>query len=156
MAWRTDMKAPAGLPRPRQPTRKQWRCGPTIGTAQTLPAVLPPSTEPRRTLQKGGALPPHQWDRYNTLGLFYHRQRRPDDAIAQLRHAVELTPDNPAAYNNLATVYFDTGRPQDLVLAEKALRKSIELGPTYNAFTNLGYLYLKQERYAESAEMTRK
>jgi len=112
--------------------------------------------EAEATYKKAVALRPDYWDGYNTLGLFYHRQRRPDDAIAQLRHAVELTPDNPAAYNNLATAYFDTGRPQDLVLAEKALRKSIELGPTYNAFTNLGYLYLKQERYAESAEMTRK
>ena len=113
-------------------------------------------TDAEAAYKRAVALRPDYWDNYNTLGAFYSRQRRFDDAIAQLKHAVELTPDNTTAYNNLAGTYLSTGRPQDLALAEKALRKSIELGPTYPALANLGYLYLQQKRYAESAEITQR
>jgi serine/threonine-protein kinase len=108
------------------------------------------------TYKQSVALRPDYWDSYNTLGTFYSRHRRFDDAIAQLQHAIELTPDNTEAYNNLAAVYLSTGRPQDSVRAEKVLRKSLELGPTYPALANLGYLYLQKKQYAESAEMTRR
>lgn len=43
-----------------------------------------------------------------------------------------------------------------MALAENALKRSIEISPTYPAYANLGYLCLQQKRYAESAEMTRK
>ena len=92
----------------------------------------------------------------NTLGLFYQRRHRLDDAIAQLSKAVELTPDNSLAYANLAGVYLSYGRPQDLAAAEQALRKSISISPSYSTYANLGYLYLQQQRYQESAEMTLK
>ena len=108
------------------------------------------------TYKKVIALRPDYWDAYNTLGAFYVRQRRFDDAIEQLQRARQLTPDNTQVYNNLAGVYLASGRPQDLALAENVLKKSIELEPTYPAFANLGYLYLQQKRYAEAAEMTRK
>ena len=38
--------------------------------------------------------------------------------------------------------------------AEKALKKSLELGPSYSAYANLGNLYYIQKRYSESAAMT--
>jgi serine/threonine-protein kinase len=102
------------------------------------------------------ALRPDYWDSYNTLGLFYYRHHRLQEAAAQLKKAVELTPDNSLAYDNLAAVYLTAGTPQDLVSAEQALRKSIEISPTYASYTNLGYLYLQQERYADAAAMTEK
>jgi serine/threonine-protein kinase len=40
--------------------------------------------------------------------------------------------------------------------AEKHLKRSIELQPSYAAYTNLGVLYYGERRWAESAEMTRK
>ena len=107
------------------------------------------------TYRKAVALRPDSWDGYNTLGLFYNRQRRFDEAVTQLEHAIQLTPDNTEAYNNLAAVYLGSGRPQYLLMAEKAL-KSISIDPTYPAYGNLGYLFLEQRRYAESAEMTKK
>jgi serine/threonine protein kinase/Flp pilus assembly protein TadD len=102
------------------------------------------------------ALRPDSWNSYNALGLFYYRQHRLPDAIAQLNRATELTPDNTLAYNNLAGAYLASARPEDLVLAEKALRRSIEISPTYPALANLGFLYIQQKRYLESAEMTKK
>jgi serine/threonine-protein kinase len=108
------------------------------------------------TYKKAVALRPDYWDGYNTLGGFYYRQHRLDDAIAQLRQVVKLSPDNTQAYNNLAAFYLVSARPQDLLLAEQALKRSIEIKPTYPAFTNLGYLYMQRQRYAESAEMINK
>jgi len=108
------------------------------------------------SFKKAAALRPDYWDGYNTLGLFYDRQRRYDESIAQLRHAIELTPDNAQAYLNLGAVYIDTGDVNKLADAENALKKSIELNPSYPAYANLGVLYLQEKRYAESAAMTGK
>jgi serine/threonine-protein kinase len=112
--------------------------------------------EAEATYKRAVALRPDDWDSYNTLGLFYQRRHRLDDAIAQLSKAVELTPDNSLAYANLAGVYLSYGRPQDLAAAEQALRRSISISPSYSTYANLGYLYLQQQRYQESAEMTLK
>jgi serine/threonine-protein kinase len=101
--------------------------------------------------QKAIALRPDYWDGYNSLGLFYDRQSKYDDAIAQLQHAIELTPDNAQAYSNLGAFYLDTGDSKKFPQAEAALKKSIQLGPSYGAFANLGYLYDSQKRYADSA-----
>ena len=106
--------------------------------------------------QKAAALRPDYWDGYNALGAFYSRQRRFDEAIPQFQRVVQLTPDNPQAYFNLGGTYINTGDPAKFPLAEAALKKSIELGPSYQAYANLGYMYLRQQRYAESAAITEK
>ncbi|MEQ1473309.1 MAG: protein kinase [Candidatus Acidiferrum sp.] len=102
------------------------------------------------------ALRPDYWDGYNTLALFYDRQRRYDEAIAQLQKALTLTPDNAVLYFNLGAFYLDTGDLKKHPEAEQALRKSIELSPTYAAYANLGILYMQEKRYEESAKMSEK
>jgi tetratricopeptide (TPR) repeat protein len=67
-----------------------------------------------------------------------------------------LTPDNAQAYFNLGAFYLDTGDLKNIPAAEKVLKKSLELNPSYPAYANLGYLYLQQNRYAESVTMTEK
>ena len=124
-----------------------------IGYAQESAGHI---VEAETNYKKALSLRPDYWDSYNTLGSFYLRQHRSQDAIAQFEKAVELTPDNALAYDNLAAVYLGGGSPEDLIAAEKALRKSVELSPSYAAYANLGYLYLQQDRYADAAEMTRK
>ena len=106
--------------------------------------------------QRAVALRPDDWDGYNSLGNFYDRQGRYGDAVKAFRKAIELTPDNAQAYLNLAAVYLDIGDAKALPLAEQALRKSIELSPSYPAYANLGALYVLQQRYAESAAATEK
>ena len=106
--------------------------------------------------KKAIALRPDYWDGYNSLGLFYDRQRRFDEAIVQLKRAVDLTPDNAQAYFNLGAFYLDTGDPNKIPEAEKVLKKSLQLNPSYPAYANLGYLYLQQNRYVDSAAMTEK
>jgi eukaryotic-like serine/threonine-protein kinase len=106
--------------------------------------------------KKAIALRPDYWNGYNSLGNFYDRQGKYDDAIKQLQHAIELTPDNATAYSNLGATYIDTGDAKYLPQAESALKKSVELAPSYGAYANLGDLYLKQKRYSEAAETTEK
>ena len=106
--------------------------------------------------QKAAALRPDYWDGYNTLGLFYDRQNRYQDSIAQLKQALALTPDNAQVYLNLGAVYLDTVDPKHFPEAEKALQKSISLVPSAGAYSNLGYLYQLQRKWAEAAAATEK
>ena len=102
------------------------------------------------------ALRPDDWDSYNSLGYFYFRQQRYPDAIAQFRRVIALTPDNAAAYSNLAGAYIESSLPNSQAEAEAALKRSLEITPSYNAYANLGLLYLNQKRYSEGAVVTRK
>ncbi len=103
------------------------------------------------TYKRAIALRSDYWDGYNSLGLFYDDHGRYDEAVTELQKAIELTPDNAQAYSNLAAAYLDSGDPKKHPEAEAALKKSIELSPSYPAYANLGYLYLSEKRYAEAA-----
>ena len=112
--------------------------------------------EAESTFKKAVALRPDFWGGYNSLGLFYSRRGKYADAIAQFQHIIELTPDNAPAFFNLAAVYLDMGDPKQLSAAEQALKKSLELSPSYPAYANLGLLYYNEGRYADSAVATEK
>ena len=112
--------------------------------------------EAETTFQKASALRPDSWVGYNDLGLFYDRQNKYPESITALRKAAELTPDNAQVYLNLGAVYIDTGDAKMAADAEQALKKSIELAPSYPAYANLGQLYYTEKRYADSASMTEK
>jgi tetratricopeptide (TPR) repeat protein len=112
--------------------------------------------EAEETYKKVIAMRPDYWDNYNSLALFYDRQRRFEEAVTQVRKAIAMTPDNAVLYFNLGAMYVDMNDPKKAQDAEQALRKSIELNPTYAAYANLGVLYMQQKRYAESAQVTEK
>jgi eukaryotic-like serine/threonine-protein kinase len=101
--------------------------------------------------KKAIALRIDDWSGYSDLGLFYDRQAKYQQAVEQFQRAIELTPDNAQVYSNLAAIYLDMGDSKTVPLAEAALKKSIELTPSYAAYANLGLLYGQQGRYAESA-----
>ncbi len=104
--------------------------------------------------KKAIALRPDYWDGYNVLGIFYDVQGRYDEAVAQYQHALQLTPDNATIYSNLGAAYVDANDPRSFQQAEAALKKSIELSPSYGAYANLGFLYLMQNRFSEAAATT--
>ncbi|HKW63463.1 MAG TPA: protein kinase [Candidatus Acidoferrum sp.] len=102
------------------------------------------------------ALRPDYWEGYQLLAEFYLRQKRLQDSIAQYRRVIELTPDNPEAYSDLGVVYMELKDSRSYATAEAAFQKSIQLAPNYQAYANLGFLYIDQKRYAEAADATRK
>lgn len=107
-------------------------------------------------LKRAIALRPDYWEGYSELGYFYRRQRRAQDSIAQFQEVIKLTPDNASAYNDLGVEYMELSDSQSDAAAEAALQKSLQLAPNYQAYANLGWLYMNKKRYAESAEATRK
>jgi tetratricopeptide (TPR) repeat protein len=104
--------------------------------------------------KKAIALRPDDWNGYDELGLFYDHQERYPEAAQQLRQAITITPDNAQIYLNLGAVYSDSDDPKLFPEAEKALKRSLEINPSYAAYANLGNLYYMEKRYAESAAMT--
>jgi len=114
------------------------------------------STDAEANLKNAISLRPDYWDGYRALAEFYDRQNRGQDAILQYRHIIELTPDNPEAYSDLGVQYLQLGDSQSLAAAEATFQKSIQLTPNYQAYANLGWLYILQKRYPESADATRK
>lgn len=68
-----------------------------------------------------------------------------EEAIPAARKAVGLSPDSPEVLNLAGQVYFSL---DDLVTAERYFLKAISLkGDLYSTHLNLGYLYIKQNRY---------
>jgi eukaryotic-like serine/threonine-protein kinase len=106
--------------------------------------------------KKAIALKPDDWESYNRIGNFYDRQGKYPEAIKALQRALEMTPDNAEVYLNLGATYIDSGDATALPAAEQALKRSIELEPSYPAYANLASLYLAQRRYKESAEVNEK
>jgi len=105
---------------------------------------------------KAAALRPDDWTGYSALGVFYDDTGQPRKAIAQYLRALELTPDNSGLYTNLGVAYMDLGDPKMLEEAEKALKKSIAINPTFVAYGNLGFLYLNEHRFDESIAASQK
>jgi serine/threonine protein kinase/tetratricopeptide (TPR) repeat protein len=99
---------------------------------------------------------PNDWTGYNSLGNFYEYTGRPSQAIAQFLKALQLTPDNAGLYTNLGMTYLDLNDQKMEGEAEKALRKSIEINPTFEAYGNLGFLYAQEHRFAESVDASKK
>jgi tetratricopeptide (TPR) repeat protein/TolB-like protein len=106
--------------------------------------------------RKAVALRPDYWQGYNVLGNFLYDHQRYDEAAEQFRHGIQLTPDNASLYLNLGSLYIDAGDPKRYPDAERMLQKSISLDPTYQAYTNLGYLYTQEQKYADAAGAMRK
>ncbi len=105
---------------------------------------------------RAAELRPQDWNGYVYLGNFYDSVGRHQDAIAQLEHALQLTPDNGNVYCNLGIAYLNSGDPKLLPKAEEDLKKSIALSPSFQAYASLANLYGVERRFADSAAATEK
>lgn len=104
--------------------------------------------EAEDTYRRAIELRPYYWAGYSWLGRFFFGQKRYKEAVAQFERVVALTPDNGWAYKNLGGVYGEMERYDDAIVA---LRKSIQLGPTMQAFYNLGSVYILRRQFEEAA-----
>ncbi len=84
-------------------------------------------------------LRPHYWAGYGWLANFYSSQARYADAAAQLERAAAIVPGNSSVFAHLGGIYIFLGRYQDAI---SVLQRSIELRPSFQAYSNLGTAYL--------------
>jgi len=89
------------------------------------------------------------------MSFCYFELKQYDNALTQSKKAVELAPDNAAAWSNLGALYYMTDKPWDAIAAYK---KALELDPNQPAaMINLGTLYLAQAgRLDEAIEALKK
>lgn len=106
--------------------------------------------EAERTFRRAIALRPHYWAGYSWLGSFLAHEARYPEAIEQFKQAIVLAPDNATAYRSLGGIYVLKG---DYAEATAALQKAINLRPTFEAFTNLGYVYFSQRKFTEAVPL---
>jgi tetratricopeptide (TPR) repeat protein len=60
------------------------------------------------------------------LAWSHHRQNRPNDAREAIRHAIQLAPEDPAAYSNAAQIFLEE---RDFKGADAAVTRALELAP---------------------------
>ena len=101
------------------------------------------------TLQKAVSLAPDDWLLTMQLGAHYLDSSQWAQAGEQFRHAVELVPDNPRAYNNLGLVDRGLGKLDD---AAAAFQKAIDLEPTFIRFRNLGMVLAEAGKYPDAEQ----
>jgi tetratricopeptide (TPR) repeat protein len=109
--------------------------------------------EAEDTYKRAAAMRPEYWDGHYRLGAFYYQQGRFADAASQFRRVVELLPDHAPAHTSLGTALLNLGQERD---AEAEFKKSLALAQDYPALANLGVMYYRQKRFAESTTMTEK
>lgn len=78
------------------------------------------------------------------MGKFYNRQEKYNQAIEELKRALEINPNSEFAHFEMGNVYL---KLRDELQAEKQYRKSLELNPhCFYASLELGKLYYYRQR----------
>jgi eukaryotic-like serine/threonine-protein kinase len=108
------------------------------------------------TFQRAIALRPNDWTSYNNYGQFSQAQGKYAQAVVQYQKALQLTPDNGQVLANLGGAYVAAGDPKQYPMAEQSLQRSIAIAPSYAAYANLGFLYMNESRFQESAAASEK
>jgi len=90
----------------------------------------------------------HHW-----YGLLLSALKRPDEAISELKRAVEIEPLNPSLYANQALVYANAHRYADAMESINAARTISGSGKSWNGI--LGMLHIYQGMYDQGLEEIR-
>jgi tetratricopeptide (TPR) repeat protein/TolB-like protein len=98
------------------------------------------------------ALRPGYWRNHYRLGVLFYRVGRFPEAIEAFRQATTLEPDAAAGYQALGTTLQASG---DLAAARVQYERAIAIGPTRNAYSNLGIIHYWEGRYEDAAQAFR-
>ncbi len=83
-----------------------------------------------------------------TLGVYYFKAKRYDDALRMYRLAMQYKPDYSEAYYRLGEYYFALGDTERSIANYK---KAIEIDPEFfEAHLNMGSVYLHLKRYSDA------
>ncbi|MDR3550255.1 MAG: tetratricopeptide repeat protein, partial [Candidatus Babeliales bacterium] len=92
--------------------------------------------------QKAIAMDAKYPDPCNNLAVAYSHLGRTDDAIAALKHSLDINPYYPEGYNNLASFFI---QKKELDKAEQCLNIALKIRPYYGkAFFNMGRIYVER------------
>jgi serine/threonine-protein kinase len=97
-------------------------------------------------------LRPNYWRGYDQLGGFYFRTVDYPKAEQMFRTATEKDPQSFRSYSNLAAALMAQEKDAEAV---SALKKSIALRPTADAYGNLGVALFRLRRFSEAAAQFR-
>jgi len=101
------------------------------------------------SLQKALALDPESLLIRDSYANFLSGQGRFEEAIEQWKTVIRAAPDHYAVLVNLGATLTDIGRIPEAINMYEA---SIEIHPTYMAYSNLGTAYSRVERYPDAVE----
>ena len=113
----------------------------------------PAEQEFKKTLKKA----PEDYLAWFYLGLAFHQQKKYQKAVPAYKKSLSLNPNYAPAFNNLADAYLNLDQ---LTLAEKTIKKALELGGENQAYFYLTYAQIlfkkqEQEKACEQLEKSR-
>ena len=101
------------------------------------------------SFQKALALAPESLLIRDSYANFLSRQSRFEDAVRQWRTVIRAAPDHFGALVNLGSALTELGKISEAITMYK---RSIEIRPTYMAWSNLGTAYTRAKRYPEAVQ----
>jgi Flp pilus assembly protein TadD len=91
---------------------------------------------------------PHSALAHRNRGVYYHLERKVDDAKREYETALRLDPAQVVAHNNLGVIYMAQAQLAD---AERELRSELAINPSYaEAHDNLAMILRATGRQAEA------
>ena len=106
-------------------------------------------TQIRHNYKKAIKIDPNLGQAHRGLGDLYSRTGRVEEAILSYRRAIEVDPDSPLNYNNLAWLLASLGR--DLDEAQRLAEKAVSMDPRSPVLLDtLGYVYYVKGMYQEA------
>ncbi len=107
-----------------------------------------------RDLAEALTLNPKSYQAHYLLGNTLVQQTKAGDAVAEYEIAIQIAPEKPRTYYQLALAKVILG---DVNGARESLQQCVTADPKYApAYTEIGQLLLQQGRYAEAAEPLQK
>jgi serine/threonine protein kinase/tetratricopeptide (TPR) repeat protein len=109
--------------------------------------------EAEDTYRRAITLRPDYWLSYNQLGAFYFSQARYEDALQMFSAVASLTPESALGDKNAGAVLIALGRYEE---AEKRLKRSSDIEPSAQTYSNLSVCASFQGRYREAVTLLQK
>jgi len=101
------------------------------------------------SFKKAVALDPDNTSILNSYANFLYDQGRIDEATQHWQTVIRLAPEHYAALVNLGAALEETDRVAEAITM---YQRSIEIRPSYMAWSNLGTAYARDQRYLEAVE----
>jgi len=104
--------------------------------------------EAERVCRQLLARAPNNADAHNVLGVSLLALGKGEEAIEEIKRAIQINSQAPSYYANLGEVYRQTGRPKDAI---EPLQKAIALDPANSqALNNLGIIHYDLRKFKDA------